>query len=162
MYNAVDGNDTGPEGARGSRVDEGSQRMAGAETPSPERGRKDVVAGPGMPTPLGPYSQAVRSGDLLFVSGQAAVGDEPGPVGDTFVEQARQAFANLVAVVRAGGSRPDLVLNVTVMMADLGAFAELNQVYAEVFPADPPARMTMQVGLAPGYLLSVACVAVAE
>lgn len=129
----------------------------------PERGHKTVVSGRGVPTPLGPYSQAVRSGDLLFVSGQAAVGDQPGiPVGDTFLEQARQAFANLLAVVRAGGSRADLVLNVTVMMSDLGAFADLNQVFAEIFPADPPARMTMQVGLAPGYLLSVAAVAVVE
>lgn len=137
--------------------------MARGQAPTPEAGRKDVVAGAGVPTPLGPYSQAVRSGNLLFVSGQAAVGDQPGrPVGDTFAEQARQAFANLLAVVRAGGSRPDLVLNVTVMMSDLGAFADLNMVYAEVFPVDPPARMTMQVGLAPGYLLSVACVAVAE
>lgn len=134
--------------------------MAEAGGPSAQRGRKEVVAGPGVPSPLGPYSQAVRTGDLLFVSGQAAVGDEPGPVGDTFGEQARRAFANLLTVVRAGGSRADLVLNVTVMMADLGAFADLNEVYAEVFPTDPPARMTMQVGLAPGYLLSVACVAV--
>lgn len=136
--------------------------MTGAGA-GPERGRKEVVSGPGVPTPLGPYSQAVRSGGLLFVSGQAAVGDQPGtPVGDTFVAQARQAFANLLTVVRAGGSRADLVLNVTVMMNDLGAFADLNQVFAEVFPTDPPARMTMQVGLAPGYLLSVAAVAVVE
>lgn len=134
--------------------------MADAAAARPERGRKEIVAGTGVPTPLGPYSQAVRTGDLLFVSGQAAVGDEPGPVGDTFGEQARKAFANLIAVVEAGGSRSDLVVNVTVMMSDLGAFADLNQVYAEVFPTNPPARMTMQVGLAPGYLLSVACVAV--
>lgn len=129
----------------------------------PERGHKDVVAGAEVPTPLGPYSQAVRTGDLLFVSGQAAVGDEPGqPVGDTFAEQARQAFANLLAVVRAGGSRPDLVVNVTVMMSDFAGFKELNEVYAETFPVDPPARITMQVGLAPGFLLAVACVAVVE
>jgi 2-iminobutanoate/2-iminopropanoate deaminase len=134
-----------------------------ADAPSPERGRKDVVSAPGMPAPLGPYSQAVRSGDLVFVSGQAAVGSEPGvPVGETFSDQARQAFANLLAVVEGAGSRAELVLSVTVMMHDLGDFADLNQIYAEVFPTDPPTRMTMQVGLAPGYLLSVACVAVVE
>jgi 2-iminobutanoate/2-iminopropanoate deaminase len=128
-----------------------------------EGGGKQVVTGPGVPPALGPYSQAVRAGDLLFVSGQAGVGDVPGkPVGSTFVEQARRAFANLEAVLRAGGSHPELVVNVTVMMADLSAFAELNQVFAEVFPTDPPARMTMQVGLAPGFLISVACVAVVE
>lgn len=136
--------------------------VAGREG-SPSAGRKAVVSAPDLPSALGPYSQAVRSGDLLFVSGQAAVGDEPGrPVGDTFVEQARQAFANLLAVVSAGGSRADLVLNVTVMMSDLAAFTDLNSVYAEVFPTEPPARITMQVGLAPGYLLAVACVAAVE
>jgi 2-iminobutanoate/2-iminopropanoate deaminase len=65
-------------------------------------------------------------------------------------------------VLRAGGSRTELVLNVTVMVTDMGAFAELNQVFAEVFPTDPPARMTMQVALAPGFLISVACVALVE
>lgn len=137
--------------------------MADTEAAASAGGRKAVVAGPDLPPALGPYSQAVRSGNLLFVSGQAAVGDEPGrPVGDTFAQQARQAFANLLAVVRAGGSSPDLVLNVTVMMSDLAAFTDLNEVYAEVFPTEPPARITMQVGLAPGYLLAVACVAVVE
>jgi 2-iminobutanoate/2-iminopropanoate deaminase len=126
-------------------------------------GRKQVVSGPAVPPALGPYSQAVRAGDLLFVSGQAGVGDVPRePVGPGFLEQARQAFANLEAVLRAGGSRPELVLNVTVMVTDMGAFAELNQVFAEVFPTDPPARMTMQVALAPGFLISVACVALVE
>lgn len=137
--------------------------MTATASPSPEQGRKDVVSGSGLPGALGPYSQGVRTGDLLFVSGQAAVGDQPGrPVGETFVEQARQAFSNLLAVVRAGGSRPDLVVNVTVMLSDFAAVGDLNEVYAEVFPVDPPARMTMQVGLAPGYLLAVACVAVVE
>lgn len=137
--------------------------MTDIEAPSPTQGRKDVVSGAGLPAALGPYSQAVRTGDLLFVSGQAAVGDEPGrPVGETFAEQARQAFANLLAVVRAGGSRPELVVNVTVMLSDFAGVGDLNEVYAEVFPVDPPARMTMQVGLAPGYLLAVGCVAVVE
>lgn len=134
--------------------------MTGQADASPERGRKQVVTGPGVPAPLGPYAQAVRSGDLLFVSGQAAVGDDPGPVGETFAEQARVAFGNLLAVVEAGGSRADLVCSVTVMLRDIGDVPVLNEVFAEVFGDDPPARQVMQVGLFPGYAVAVACIAV--
>jgi 2-iminobutanoate/2-iminopropanoate deaminase len=84
------------------------------------------------------------------------------PVGSTFAEQARQAFRNLDMVLRAGGSRPELVVNTTVLVADVGAFAELNELFAEFFPSEPPARMTMQVPLPRGLLISVGCIALVE
>jgi 2-iminobutanoate/2-iminopropanoate deaminase len=124
---------------------------------------RKVVTGPDVPSGIGPYSPAVRGGDFLFVSGQPGV--DPGtaePAGPTFGEQARQALRNLDAVLRAGGSRPELVVNTTVLVADATAFAELNELYAEFFPSEPPARMTMQVPLPRGLLISIGCIALVE
>jgi 2-iminobutanoate/2-iminopropanoate deaminase len=77
-------------------------------------------------------------------------------------EQARQAMRNVEAVLRAGGSRPELAVNVTVLVADISAFAEVNEIFAATFPTDPPARMTMQVPLPLGLLISVGCVALVD
>jgi 2-iminobutanoate/2-iminopropanoate deaminase len=124
---------------------------------------RQIVSGPNVPRQIGPYSQAVRSGGFLFVSGQPGVNPETGEAaGSTFSEQARQAFANLEAVLRAGGSRPDLVVNTTVLVADQTSFPELNELFARFFPEDPPARMTMQVPLPRGLLISIGCVAVTD
>jgi 2-iminobutanoate/2-iminopropanoate deaminase len=125
--------------------------------------RKQVVAGPGVPPVIGPYSAAVRTGGLLFVSGQGGIDPATGQLaGETFLEQARQAFRNVDAVLRAGGSRLDLVVSTTVLITDFGVFGELNDVFAEFFPTDPPARMTMQVGLPAPVHISVGCVAAVD
>ncbi len=124
---------------------------------------REVVTGPEVPSGIGPYSAAVRAGDFLFVSGQPGVNPSTSqPAGATFGKQARQAFRNLDAVLRAGGSRLGLVVNTTVLVADAGAFAELNELFAEFFPSEPPARMTMQVPLPRGLLISIGCTALAE
>jgi 2-iminobutanoate/2-iminopropanoate deaminase len=105
----------------------------------------------------------VRAGDLLFFSGQAGLDPATGrPAGPTLAEQARQAMRNVEAVLRAGGSRPELVVNTTVLVADLSEFAVVNDIFAETWPADPPARMTMNVPLPHGLLISVGCVAVVD
>ncbi len=123
--------------------------------------QKHVVTGPGVPPVIGPYSAGVRAGDLLFVSGQPGIDPATGrAAGPGFAEQARQALRNLGAVLQAGGSRADLVVNTTVLLVDFADFAELNRAFAEVFPTDPPARMTMQTALPGGLLISVGCVAV--
>ena len=112
---------------------------------------------------IGPYSQAVRAGGLLFVAGQPGVNPSSGvAAGPGFEIQARQAFQNLDTVLRAGGSRLDLVVNTTILVTDISNFAELNRIFASVFPNDPPARMVMQVPLPKGLLISIGCVAVAE
>ena len=82
--------------------------------------------------------------------------------GPTFGEQARQALRNLDAVLRAGGTRPELVVNTTILVADASDFAELNELFAEFFPSEPPARMTMQVPLPRGLLISIGCTALVE
>lgn len=97
---------------------------------------------------------------MVFVSGQAGLDPVTGrPAGETFSEQARQAVTNLLALVRAGGSEAGMVLNTTVLLADFAHFAELNEIYGQFFPTDPPARMTMQVPLPTGILISIGCVA---
>jgi 2-iminobutanoate/2-iminopropanoate deaminase len=125
--------------------------------------RPEVIAGPDVPPTIGPYSPAVRAGDLLFVSGQAGIDPATGkPAGATLVEQARQVFKNLEAVLRAGGSNPSLVVNTTVLVADMSSFSELNKLFGDFFSENPPARMTMQVPLPQGLLLSIGCVAAVE
>jgi 2-iminobutanoate/2-iminopropanoate deaminase len=124
---------------------------------------RQVVSGSGVPTTIGPYSQAVRAGGFVFVSGQPGVDPETGEAaGPSFGEQARQALANLDAVLRAAGSRPELVVSTTVAVADQSSFPELNELYAEFFPVEPPARMTMQVPLPRGLLISIGCTAIAD
>lgn len=104
---------------------------------------REVVTGPQVPAAIGPYSPGVRAGGLLFVAGQPGVDPETGePAGDTLAEQARQAFANLEAVLLAGGSRLDLVVDTTVLVADVSEFAAVKKLFAEAFPNDPPARIT--------------------
>ena len=99
---------------------------------------REVIAGREIPSAIGPYSPAVRAGEFLFVSGQPGVDPESAqPASPTFGEQARQAFRNLDAVLRAGSSRPDLVVNTTVLVADASAFAEPNELYADFLPSQP-------------------------
>jgi 2-iminobutanoate/2-iminopropanoate deaminase len=119
------------------------------------------VTGPGMPRPLGPYSQVVKAGDFLFISGQAGLNPETGdPAGESFEEQARQAFVNLSTVLEAAGSSLGHVVKTTVFCADASAFASLNKLYAEFFPENPPARSVPIVQLPRGLLISIECIAV--
>jgi 2-iminobutanoate/2-iminopropanoate deaminase len=124
---------------------------------------REVIAGPDLPPAIGPYSAAVRAGDFLYVSGQPGIDPATGePAGPTMAEQARQAIRNVEATLSAGGSRLDLVVNTTVLVADMSAFDEVNKLFGAAFPSDPPARMTMQVPLPMGLLISIGCVAIVE
>ena len=123
---------------------------------------KQVIQVSGLKA-IGPYSQAVRAGGLLFVSGQPGVNPATGEAaGPAFEAQARQAFRNLEAVLKAGGSQLSLVVNTTVLVADMSSFPEVNRLFSEYFPDNPPARMTMQVPLPKGLLISIGCVAAVE
>jgi 2-iminobutanoate/2-iminopropanoate deaminase len=122
---------------------------------------KQAIQVPGLKT-IGPYSQAVRAGGLLFVSGQTGIDPVTGLAPAEFDAQARQVFLNLDAVLRAGGSRLDLVVNTTVLVADLESFPVVNRLFGEFFPKDPPARLTMQVTLPKRLLVAIACVAAVE
>lgn len=112
---------------------------------------------------IGPYSQAVRVGDLVFTAGQPGIDPATGQVaGPTFEAQARQAFANLEAVLEDAGSRLERVVKVTCYVADAEAFGVLNALFAEYFPESPPVRSTPVVALPRGLLFSIDAIAVAE
>ena len=122
---------------------------------------KEIVTGPDVPAAIGPYSAAVRANGFVFVSGQPGVDPRTGEAaGPTFGEQARQAFSNLDAVLEAAGTNRQNVVSTMMLVADQADFAELNQLYGDYFAVDPPARMTMQVPLPRGLLISIGCTAV--
>jgi 2-iminobutanoate/2-iminopropanoate deaminase len=110
----------------------------------------------------GPYSQAVRLGELIFVAGQAGVDPVTGAiVGATFEHQARQAFENLRAVLEDAGSGLEHVVKTTCFLAVPEAFDQLNALYAQYFPVTPPARSTPVVHLPRGLLFSIEAIAAA-
>ena len=112
---------------------------------------------------VGPYSQAVRVGDMVFTAGQPGIDPATGNVaGDNFEAQARQAIKNLSAVLEDAGSSLRRVVKVTCYVADPAAFATLNALFAEVFPEAPPVRSTPVVALPRGLLFSIDAIAVAE
>jgi 2-iminobutanoate/2-iminopropanoate deaminase len=103
------------------------------------------------PDPVGPYSQAIASGDLLFLSGQIPLDPASGKlVAGEIEDQTHRVLANLSAVLEAGGSSLKQVVKTTVYLTDLSLFPRMNAVYAEYFSADPaPARATVQVAALP-------------
>jgi 2-iminobutanoate/2-iminopropanoate deaminase len=97
-----------------------------------------------------PYSQAIRAGGFVFVSGQLALRpDHDEIVGDSIGEQTEQVFANLRAILEAAGSGLDRLVKTTVYLADLGDFGGMNEVYARHVGEVPPARATIEVSALP-------------
>ncbi|MCA1577424.1 MAG: RidA family protein [Acidobacteria bacterium] len=96
------------------------------------------------PAAIGPYSQAIRAGGFVFVSGQIAIDPATGQfIGGDVAEQTRQVFKNLAAVLEAAGSSLDRVVKTTVFLQDMQEFAQMNEVYATFFSDAPPARATV-------------------
>lgn len=108
------------------------------------------VNAPDAPAAIGPYVHAVRSGELLFCSGQVPLDPKTGEiVGTTPAEQARQVLENLSAVLAAAGGTLKDVVRTTVYLTDMGAFGAVNDVYGEFFAQDPPARVAVGVAALP-------------
>jgi 2-iminobutanoate/2-iminopropanoate deaminase len=126
---------------------------------------KDVVRTEQAPAPFqgAPYSQAIRAGGLVFVSGQLALKpDHAEIVGDSIQEQTEQVFANLRAILEEAGSGLDRLVKTTVYLIDLGDFAGMNEVYARHVGDRPPARATIEVsGLPSGARLEIEAIALA-
>jgi 2-iminobutanoate/2-iminopropanoate deaminase len=122
---------------------------------------RKVISTETAPAAIGPYSQAIRCGDLLFVSGQVAIDPASGDlVGDEVGDQTRRALENGAKILKAGGSGLDRVVKTTVYLTDMGNFARMNEVYAGFFGSAPPARATVAVaGLPKGALVEVDFVA---
>ena len=121
-----------------------------------------IVATHKAPPAIGPYSQAVIAGDLVFTAGVLPVDPESGQVvGEDITEQTGQAISNLESILEAAGSSLYQVVKTTVFLADMGNFAAMNAVYEEFFASNPPARSTVEVGpLAKGALLQIDAIAV--
>lgn len=120
-----------------------------------------VIHSDSAPKAIGPYSQAIRTGDLVFTAGQVALDPATGELVSGGIEaQTRRALTNLKAVLEAAGTSMDKVIKTTVFMTNLGDFAKMNAVYAEFFPHNPPARSTVQVAALPrGSEVEIECVA---
>ena len=111
---------------------------------------KQIVRTDSAPKPIGPYSQAVRLGNLVFVAGQGCVDPKTGQKVTGGVQaETRQVLENVKAILEAAGSAMDRVVKTTCYLADMNEFQAFNAVYAEYFPADPPARTTIQAGRLP-------------
>jgi 2-iminobutanoate/2-iminopropanoate deaminase len=107
---------------------------------------KGVISTSQAPAAIGPYSQAVRYGNLIFVSGQVPIDPATGKVVEGGVAaQTERVLLNLAAILEAGGSSLDQALKTTVYLKDLNDFGTMNDVYARYFAAQPPARATVQV-----------------
>lgn len=110
---------------------------------------KRIVATDKAPKAIGPYSQAVVVGEMVYTSGQLGLDPETMELKETVVEQAHQACKNLVAVLEEAGSSINNVIKTTVFLADINDFAAVNEVYAEYFTEPFPARSAVQVGNLP-------------
>ena len=124
-------------------------------------GERTAVYTENAPKPIGPYSQAIRCGSLVFTSGQIPLDPVTGNVvsGD-IAKQTEQVFVNLVAVLSAAGTGLERAVKTTVFLTDMGLFAKVNEVYARYFQEPFPARSTVQVSALPkGVLVEIEVVA---
>ncbi len=102
------------------------------------------------PKPIGPYTQAMRAGDFVFISGQIAIDPETGKLtGKNAAAQAEQVLKNIRAILTAAGLTPELVVKTTIYLANIDDFAAVNEVYGDFFHDDPPARSTIQAARLP-------------
>jgi 2-iminobutanoate/2-iminopropanoate deaminase len=110
---------------------------------------KQVVSTADAPAALGPYSQAVRAGNMLFVSGQLGLVPGQKELPPTVEAQTEQAMKNMGAILKAAGGDYGAVVKTTILLADMADFAAVNAVYGAYFPKDPPARATFAVKTLP-------------
>ena len=126
---------------------------------------KRVISTPLGPSAIGPYSQAIRAGNLLFVSGQVALDPSTGKfIEDKSIQaQTRRVLENLLAIVSAAGGSADNIVKTTVFLKDMNDFAEMNAVYGGFFGTAPPARATVEAARLPrDASIEIDCIAVLE
>ncbi|MBI5879624.1 MAG: RidA family protein [Chloroflexi bacterium] len=124
-----------------------------------------VIATPNAPAAIGPYSQGKTVGGFIFTAGQIPLDpkDASKPFPPTIQEQTHRVFQNLAAILEAAGSDLEHVVKTTVFMTDLSEFAAMNEVYAQYFKQQPPARSTVQVSALPrGARVEIEAIAVAR
>jgi len=111
---------------------------------------RETISTENAPGAIGPYSQAVRAGNLVFCSGQIPLDPQTGEfVSDDIAEQTRQVLKNLSAVLEAAGTSLNNVVKTTVFLSDMNDFVKMNEIYAEFFGENKPARATVQAARLP-------------
>jgi 2-iminobutanoate/2-iminopropanoate deaminase len=111
---------------------------------------RQIIATTDAPAAVGPYSQAVRYGNLIYTAGQIGLDPQTGKlVAGGIQVQTRQALTNLQAILKAAGTNLANAIKTTVFLQDINDFAQMNEVYAQFFPAAPPARSAAQVAALP-------------
>ena len=123
---------------------------------------KEIISTENAPGAIGPYSQAVKAGNMLFCSGQIPIDPATGEfVSQDVAEQTEQVFKNLIAVLEAAGAGLADVVKTTVFLADMNDFAAMNEVYARYFSDHKPARATVQAARLPrDARVEIDCIAV--
>lgn len=125
---------------------------------------KTVITSKNAPAALGPYSQAIKVGNHLFLSGQLGIDPATGDLkGIDAAGQAKQALANMKAVLAEAGASPSNVVKTTIFLVDINDFGPVNEVYAEVFGKDSPARSCFAVAALPkGGLVEIEAIAILD
>ena len=122
---------------------------------------KEIINSPKAPPPIGPYSQAVKSGNTLYVSGQIPINQSTGNLIDSSIEdETEQVMKNLGYILEEAGLTFKHVLKCSIFVSDMGNFARINEVYGRYFQESPPARETVEVsGLPKGVNVEISCIA---
>ena len=123
---------------------------------------KSIVYSAKAPEPIGPYSQAVKSGNMLFISGQIAI-QKPSEILiiDNIEDETEQVMKNLDAILHAADMDFSNVVKTTIFLRDMGNFPKVNEIYGKRFPSNPPARETVGVsGLPKNVNVEISCIAV--
>ena len=123
---------------------------------------KTVIYSAHAPEPIGPYSQAIQSGNMLFMSGQIAIQKSSGNIiNNTIEEETRQVMVNLGEVLKAAGMEFSNVVKCSIFLKDMNNFPKVNAIYGEYFTVNPPARETVEVSRLPKDVnVEISCIAV--
>ena len=111
---------------------------------------KEIIKTPNAPAPIGPYSQAVKAGNTLYVSGQIAINPADGQIVQiNIIREATQVMENIGAILKAAGYEFNDIVKTTIFLKDMNDFATVNEVYGQYFTSNFPARETVQVSVLP-------------
>ena len=124
---------------------------------------KRIISTDRAPAAVGPYSQAVRAGDLLFISGQIGIDPATGTMVESLDAQVEQVLENLKAIVEESGGSMGSIVKATVLLQSMDDFKAMNGIYAGYFESDPPARAAFEVGALPlGALVEIEAIALLD
>lgn len=111
---------------------------------------KKIIFTPNAPKPIGPYSQAIMHGNILFVSGQIAIDPLTGNLETSSVEkETKLVMSNIQSIIFAAGMKMENIVKTSIFLSDMNLFAKVNEIYGSYFKSDPPARETIQVARLP-------------